>query len=369
METTTQLKKTALHGIHKELGARLAEFAGWEMPIEYCDSGIIQEHMAVRTAAGLFDISHMGEIEITGPESLALVQLVTSNDASRLQDGQIQYSGLLYPEGTFVDDILVHRITQYHYFLCVNASNAEKDFEWINQQNRFDAKVEDTSRHYTQLALQGPQALAILRQLTHVNLEGMKYYWFAKGQVDGIDALITRTGYTGEDGFELYFSPDYSKQIWKSLFEVGSLAGLLPVGLGARNTLRLEAKMALYGHEISEKTTPWEAGLDWIVKPGKGEFIGKAALLAQKQRGISRKLVGLEMQCKGIARDGYPVLIAGEVVGTVTSGSLSPFLKKNIGLAYVPAQHSEIGTVLDIQVRNQRLPAKVVATPFYTRRK
>ncbi len=367
METTTQLKKTALHGVHKRLKARMAEFAGWEMPIEY--SGIIQEHMAVRTAAGLFDISHMGEIEITGPESLPLIQFVTSNDASRLQDGQIQYSGLLYPEGTFVDDILVHRFRQDHYFLCVNASNTEKDFEWINRQNRFDAKVEDTSPHYTQLALQGPRALAILRQLTRVNLEGMKYYWSTRGQVDGIDALITRTGYTGEDGFELYFSPDYSRQIWERLFEVGSAAGLLPVGLGARNTLRLEARMALYGHEISEKTTPWEAGLDWVVKPGKGEFIGKAPLLAQQQQGISKKLVGLEMLGKAIARDGYSVLLAGEVVGAVTSGSFSPFLRKNIGLAYVPVQLSEIGTMFDIQVRNQRLPAKIVSTPFYTRRK
>ena len=345
----------------------MAAFAGWEMPIEY--SGIIQEHMAVRTAVGLFDISHMGEIEVTGPESLALIQLVTSNDASRLQDGQIQYSALLYPEGTFVDDILVHRFNYDHYFLCVNASNTEKDYQWIAQQNRFDAKVEDTSPHYTQLALQGPRALAILGQLTKVNLEGLKYYWSIRGQVDGIDALITRTGYTGEDGFELYFAPEYSQQIWNRLVEVGSKEGLQPTGLGARNTLRLEAKMALYGHEISDKTTPWEAGLDWVVKLAKGEFIGKASLLAQQQQGISKKLVGLEMLDRAIARDGYPILFGGVVVGNVTSGSFSPFLKKNIGLGYVPAQLSEIGTQFEIQVRNQRVPSRVVVTPFYTRRK
>ena len=255
METATKLKKTALHAVHKKLKARMAEFGGWEMPIEY--SGIIQEHLAVRTAAGLFDISHMGEIEISGPEALELVQFVTSNDASRLQDGQIQYSALLYPQGTFVDDILVHRFSRNHYFLCVNAANTDKDFEWITGQNRFDARAVNVSSRYTQLALQGPRALSILRELVDVDLEGIKYYWFVRSQVGGVDAIITRTGYTGEDGFELYFPPEYSEQIWGRLFEKGSEAGLIPTGLGARNTLRLEAKMALYGHEISEKITPY----------------------------------------------------------------------------------------------------------------
>lgn len=367
METTTRLNRTGLYAVHRKLKARMAEFGGWEMPIEY--SGIIQEHLAVRTTAGLFDISHMGEIEISGPDSLQLVQLATSNDAGRLKDGQIQYSALLYPDGTFVDDILVHRLGPEHYFLCVNAANTDKDYEWITRQNHLEARVENVSPDYTQLALQGPRALAILRQLTEVDLDGIKYYWFLRGQIDGVDAIIARTGYTGEDGFELYFSPKYSEQIWGRLFEKGAAAGLIPVGLGARNTLRLEAKMALYGHEISEKTTPWEAGLDWIVKLGKGDFIGKASLLAHQQRGLSRKLVGFEMLGKAIARDGYPVLLDGEVIGVVTSGSPSPFLKKNIGLAYVPVKYSEVGTVLDIQVRSARFPAKIVPTPFYTRRK
>jgi aminomethyltransferase len=367
METKAQAKKTALHDVHKRLKAKMAEFGGWEMPIEY--SGIISEHLAVRTAAGLFDISHMGEIEIKGPESLLLVQQVTSNDASKLKDGQIQYSALLYPQGTFVDDILVYRFSLQHYFLCVNASNTDKDFEWICSQNRFEAQVENVSPRYTQLSLQGPQAKAILQPFTPTDLQAMKYYWFTGGQVDGVDSIISRTGYTGEDGFEIYFAPEHSERMWGLLLENGKDFGLVPVGLGARNTLRLEACMALYGHEISDTITPWEAGLDWIVKPGKGEFVGRSSLLAQQQAGTSRKLVGFEMLSKAIARDEYPVLLNGKPVGTVTSGTPSPFLKKNIGLAYVPVGSCEVGTQIEIQVRTQQSPAKVVPTPFYKRRK
>jgi aminomethyltransferase len=311
----------------------------------------------------------MGEIEIKGPESLSLVQQVTSNDASRLKDGQIQYSALLYPQGTFVDDILVYRFNPQHYFLCVNASNTDKDFQWICSQNRFAAQVENVSSRYTQLALQGPKSLAIVQPLTHTDLQAVKYYWFTKGQVSGVDSIISRTGYTGEDGFEIYIAPEHSERIWSLLLEKGKDFGLVPVGLGARNTLRLEACMALYGHEISDTITPWEAGLDWIVKPGKGEFVGRSSLLALQQTGITRKLVGFEMLSKAIARDGYPVLLNGKAVGTVTSGTPSPFLKKNIGLAYVPVGSCEVGTQMEIQVRTQQSPAKVVPTPFYTRRK
>src|SRR5262245_24246045 len=359
------LRKTALHSLHKKLGARMAEFGGWDMPIEY--SGIIQEHLAVRTAAGLFDISHMGEIIIEGPESLRLIQHVTCNDASRLKDEQIQYSALLTPEGTFVDDILVHQFSADRYFLCVNASNAEKDFDWICEQNSFDAEVVYDSDQYSQLALQGPKSLKILQPLVNTDLAAIKYYWLKHSKIADVPCLITRTGYTGEDGFELYFDPGASERVWNLLMDAGSGEGLIPAGLGARNTLRLEAKMALYGHEISDQITPWEADLAWIVKLNKGDFLGKEALLKQKDKGIGRKLVGFEMVGKGIGRDGYPVLIAGQQAGFVTSGGPSPYLKKNIGLAYVPVSDSNVGKEIEIQIRTQAVPAKIVETPFYTR--
>ena len=345
----------------------MAEFGGWDMPIEY--SGIIQEHLAVRTAAGLFDISHMGEIIIQGPESLRLIQHFTCNDASRLKNEQIQYSALLSSEGTFVDDILVHRFSADRYFVCVNASNAEKDFEWICRQNPFNATAVNVSDQYSQLALQGPKALKILQPLVNTDLAAIRYYWLKLSKIGDLDCLITRTGYTGEDGFELYFDPGSSEHVWNLLMDAGSFDGLIPAGLGARNTLRLEAKMALYGHEITDQTTPWEADLAWVVKLDKGEFIGKDALIRQKERGVQRKLVGFEMVGKGIGRDGYPVLINGQQVGFVTSGGPSPYLKKNIGLAYVPVSHSDLGTEIEIQVRTQAVPARIVKTPFYTRPK
>ncbi|MCI0719838.1 MAG: glycine cleavage system aminomethyltransferase GcvT [Acidobacteria bacterium] len=364
---TVSLRKTALHSLHKKLSARMAAFGGWDMPIEY--SGVIQEHLAVRNAAGLFDISHMGEILIEGPNSLRLIQRVTCNDASRLKDEQIQYSALLTPEGTFVDDILVHRLSPDRYFLCVNASNAEKDFDWIFQRNAFNATVVNVSDAYTQLALQGPKAFKILQPLVDADLATIKYYWLRRGKIADLHCLFTRTGYTGEDGFELYFDPRSSEHVWNLLMEAGSGEGLVPAGLGARNTLRLEAKMALYGHEISDQTTPWEADLAWVVKLEKGEFIGKEALLRQKEVGIQRKLVGFEMVGKGIGRDGYPVLIDRQQAGFVTSGGPSPYLKKNIGLAYVPVSHSEVGMEIEIQVRTQAVPARIVKTPFYTKPK
>ncbi|MEW5978658.1 MAG: glycine cleavage system aminomethyltransferase GcvT [Acidobacteriota bacterium] len=365
MTSTLVARKTSLYSIHRSLKARMTEFGGWEMPVEY--SGIVQEHLAVRQAAGLFDISHMGEILVEGPESLQLVQKVTCNDASRLNEGQAQYSALLYPEGTFVDDILVHRLGPQRFLLCVNAANTEKDFQWICKQNDIGATLRDVSHEYAQLAVQGPQALAIVQQLTSVPLARLRYYWFAHGPVAGVDSIIARTGYTGEDGFELYFAPEYAERLWESLTRTGQPLGLLPAGLGARNTLRLEAKMALYGHEISESTTPWEADLAWIVKMDKGDFVGRAALTQQQSEGPKRKLVGFEMTGKGIARDGYPVVAEGKQVGQVTSGSPAPFLKKNIGLAYVPAGLAQVNQPLEIQVRANLVSAKVVPTPFYRR--
>ena len=345
----------------------MTSFGGFDMPVEYC--GIIDEHIAVRTAAGLFDVSHMGEIEIRGREALTLVQYITSNDVGRLAVGQAQYSALLRPDGTFVDDLVVHKISDIHYLLCVNAANREKDFEWIRSHNRFDATVENTSDTYTQLALQGPRAAAILRQLTPLDLTALRTYRFAFDKVCGVHSLIARTGYTGEDGFELYFDPAESEKIWDALLEAGKAHGLLPAGLGARKTLRLEACYALYGHEIDETTTVWEAKLDWICKPDKGDFVGREALRAQKQKGIERILVGFEMRDRGIARDGYPVLQGGAECGHVTSGSYAPWLKKNIGFAYVPLRASAPGTRLYVRIRASELAAEVVPTPFYKRPK
>jgi aminomethyltransferase len=359
------LKKTALNEAHGKAGGKMIDFGGWDMPVQY-KAGTIEEHMAVRTAAGIFDVSHMGEIEIRGPQALELIQRVTTNDASKLADGQAHYSALLYPQGTFVDDILVHRFAADHYFLCVNASNTEKDFNWIVQNaSGFDCAVQNVSAAYTQLAIQGPRALEIMQPLCDVHLTAIKYYWFARGHVDGVPAIIARTGYTGEDGVEIYFDPAESERIWDKI--VGS--GALPCGLAARNTLRLEARMALYGNDIDDEHTPYEADLAWIVKPGKGDFIGRDRLVEQKAQGVARKLAGFEVIDKGIARDHYPVFIDGQEAGIVTSGSPAPFLKKNIGLAYLPVEHTAIGSRFEIDVRGRRLAAEVVQTPFYKRSK
>ena len=347
------------------MGAKMVDFGGWDMPVEY--SGIIAEHMATRTAAGLFDVSHMGEIEVRGPHALELVQHVTSNDASKLVDGQAQYSGLLTVAGTFVDDLLVHRLSATHYLLCVNAGNQDHDFDYIHEHNRFGASLENAGPRYSQLALQGPRALAILQRLTTAAVAGLRYYHFTYGDVSGVACLIARTGYTGEDGFELYFPPHHSERLWNDLLEAGQADGIAPCGLGARNTLRLEAAMCLYGHEIDDTTTVWEANLGWICKLDKGNFLGRDALLAQKQSGIARRLVGFEMESKLIARDGYDVWIEGSHAGKVTSGSPAPFLKKNIGMAYVPAASSAPGTEIEIAIRAGRAPARIVPMPFYKR--
>jgi len=345
----------------------MVNFGGWDMPVEY--SGIMAEHLAVRTAAGLFDVSHMGEIEIWGSEALAFVQHVTSNDAAKLRDGQIQYSGLMTERGTFVDDILVHRFEPARYFLCVNASNQDGDFEHLRKNNRFAAEVDNVGDRYSQLAIQGPRAKDVLQRLTKVALDPIRYYHFTRGAVDGVDCIIARTGYTGEDGFEIYFAPEHSEKLWNKLLDAGAPDGLIPCGLGARNTLRLEAGMCLYGHEIDLTTTVFEANLGWICSLSKGLFLGFDVLSEQKRHGTKRILVGFEMDCRLIARDGYSVFCGEKEVGKVTSGSPAPFLKKNIGMAYVPVELSAPGTDLQIGVRGQMAPAKVVKTPFYKRAK
>jgi aminomethyltransferase len=358
-------KRTPLYTVHKALGARLIPFGGWEMPVEY--SGIAKEHTAVRTAAGLFDVSHMGEFEITGPEALDLVQFISTNDASKLIDGQAQYSAMVYPQGAVVDDILVYRHSAEHFMLVVNAANIAKDFDWIDSHNRLDASLDNVSDETALLALQGPEALAILQPLTDVRLGDLAYYHFTRGKVLNADAIISRTGYTGEDGFELYFQPEKSELVWTGILDAGASHGILPAGLGARNTLRLEAKMLLYGNDMDGTTSLLEAGLGWIVKFEKGEFIGRDALLKQKQDGVKRRLVGFEMLGKDIARDHYPVFVHGHEAGHVTSGSPSITLKKNIGLAYLPSENASIGTTFHVSVRSKLSEARVVRTPFYKR--
>jgi aminomethyltransferase len=364
-EAAHELRITPLHGIHKRMGARMVDFGGWDMPVQY--AGIIEEHHAVRRRVGLFDVSHMGEIEIRGTEASALVNQVATNDASRLTIGQIQYSALLYEHGGFADDILVHKVAEDHYFLCVNASNQDKDYEHISAQNRFEATVENAGSRYAQLGIQGPLALKTLQKLTPIDLAAIGYYYFADGQISGVPARIARTGYTGEDGFEIYIPPKDAAHIWEEILAAGAEFDLRPCGLGARNTLRLEAKMALYGNEIDATTTPWEADLGWIVKLDKQSFAGREALLKQKQRGASRKLIGFEMRGRGIGRDGYEVYVDGAPAGWVTSGGPSPTLNKNIGLCYLPPAQAQPGRTIGILVRGQPVEAVTVSTPFYKR--
>jgi len=365
--TDTELKRTPLFDAHSALKARMVDFGGWNMPVQY--SGIIEEHNAVRNAAGLFDVSHMGEIEIRGPEAQRLVDYVSTNNAAKLKAGQAHYSALLYEHGGFADDILVHKISDAHFFLCVNASNQEKDFEHIRSLNSFEAEVDFASERYAQIAIQGPKALSILQKLTEAKLDEIKYYWFADGSVSGVTARIARTGYTGEDGFEVYVAPENAFRIWNELLSAGAEFGMKPCGLGARNTLRLEAKMALYGHEITASINPFEADLGWIVKMDKGEFVGRAALEMALANGITRKLTGFEMKDRGIARDGYEVWVNGEPAGWVTSGGPSPTLGKNIGLCYLPAENAAPGVPIQIQIRNAPVEALTVPTPFYKREK
>jgi aminomethyltransferase len=363
MGETGGLKATPLNALHRAAGARMVDFGGWDMPVQY--TGILDEHATVRTAAGVFDVSHMGEIEIRGRQALDLVNWVSTNNAARLAVGQVHYSGLLYPHGGFVDDILVHKVADDHYFLCVNASNQDKDFEHIREQNRFDATVENNGAQYAQIAIQGPRALETLQPLTKTDLSAIRYYWFQDGEVSGQPARIARTGYTGEDGFEIYVDPSHAPARWQELVA----AGAKPVGLGARNTLRMEAGMALYGHEIDASISPLEAGLGWIVKFEKGAFCGREPLEKQKAEGIRRKLIGFEMRGRGIGRDGYEVCIGGRPAGWVTSGGPSPTLGKNIGMCYLPTEQSVPGTAIEVMVRQQPVEAVTVAIPSYKRAK
>jgi aminomethyltransferase len=361
------LKKTPLNARHRALGARMVEFGGWDMPVEY--SGIVDEHLAVRTRAGLFDVSHMGEIEIAGRDALKAVQHITSNDASRLAIGQAHYSALPTPQGTFVDDVLTYKLTDEHFMLVVNASNIIKDFNWITAQiaGIGDAVAVNTSSRYALLAIQGPAAREVLQALTAVNLADIRYYWFTTGEIAGVRGTVSRTGYTGEDGYEVFVPPASAERVWDAILLAGRQAGVVPAGLGARDTLRLEAAMRLYGNDIDDTTTILEADLGWTIGWKKDEFIGYEVLRRQKQEGVSRKLVGFDVLDRAIARQGYDVYVANEKAGVVTSGTQTPYLKKAIGMAYVPSACTAPGTALEIEVRGRRVRAAVVPLPFYKR--
>jgi len=367
------LRKTPLNALHRRTGAKMVDFGGWDMPVEY--SGLIAEHMAVRTGVGLFDVSHMGDIQLRGPGSIDAVQHISMNDASRLQVGQAQYSAMLYPQGTFVDDIIVHKLSDNDYLIVINAGTREKDYNWIRTQAQpFKCHVNDYSDYYTQLAIQGPRAAETLQKLTNVDLSTIKNYWFTWGTVCGLaNTMIARTGYTGEDGFEIYIPSDEatSERVWNEVLEAGKEFGILPCGLGARNTLRLESALSLYGHEISDTINVFEAGLDRFCKLEKGPFIGSEALQKiQEAGGPKRKLVGLEVIERGIARDGYRVLDeAGKEIGYVASGSPAPFLKKNIALAYVPMEYAVTDREVAVEIRSNPVKARAVPIPFYRKPK
>jgi aminomethyltransferase len=371
------VRKTALNAVHRQMGAKMVEFNGWDMPVEYPASiggGIINEHIAVRTGVGIFDVSHMGDIRLAGPQALAAVQHISMNDASKLAIGQAQYSALLYPQGTFVDDVIVHRLAEDEYLLVINAGTREKDFNWVRDNTRqFDCTVENLSDDFTQIAVQGPKAVNLLQKLTDADLSKVKFYWITRGKLCGLpNILMGRTGYTAEDGFEIYISADEatSARVWNEVLATGKEFGVVPCGLGARNTLRLEGKLPLYGHEISDTINVWEAGLDRFCKMEKPEFIGREALEKAKTAGIRRTLVGLEMTERGIARDEYKVQDGtGREIGYVTSGSPAPFLKKNVALAYVPVEDSTVGAKVKVEIRGQGVGAVVVPTPFYKRPK
>jgi aminomethyltransferase len=368
----TDLKRTPLNAAHRALGGKMVDFGGWDMPVQYT-AGVIEEHMRCRTRAGLFDVSHMGEIWVDGHGAVAFVNRITTNDVTKLVDGQAHYSALTNENGGVVDDLLVYRFNLDKLLLVVNAGTTDKDWDWItSQKGAEDVALTNASKDFCQIAIQGPDAVAILQQLTDTELDEIRYYHFTTGRVDGVESIISRTGYTGEDGFEVYAPPEFAEQLWNKMLETGRYGepdGILPCGLAARNTLRLESAMSLYGHELSDEITPYEANLGWITKLDKGEFTGRNKLAEIKTAGPSRKLVGFEMTVPGIARDGFDVYIDGEKCGVVTSGSPAPFLKKNIGLALVPTRFANVGQELNIDVRGKQLAAIVVPTPFYKRQK
>lgn len=362
-------KKTPLYDVHLASGAKVIEFGGWLMPVQY--SGILEEHRAVRTAAGLFDVSHMGEVSVSGPEAASFINCLVTNDISLLTVNQAMYSPMCYPDGTVVDDLLIYRLGEQEYLLVINAGNIEKDVAWMQQQAAgFQAELKNLSDTMAQLALQGPKAAQILQTLINTDLQGLKYYWFWQGvNIHGISCLISRTGYTGEDGFEVYCPAEAAAALWQALLKAGEPYGLLPAGLGARDTLRFEAALPLYGHELSDRITPLEAGLDIFVKLAKEGFTGLDALAAQKQQGVTRKLAGLEMTGRGIARAGYPCVADGKVIGTVTSGSFAPTLGKNLALALLDIDYVQPGTAVGVEIRGNAVDAVVVKKPFYRRTK
>jgi len=366
--TSTSLKRTPLYERHLALGARLVEFSGWEMPVQY--SSILDEHRAVRTCAGLFDVSHMGEFKIEGPDSLAFLQYLVPNDVSRLAIHQALYTQLCLPNGGTIDDLIIYYLAENHYMMVVNAGNIDKDFAWVEQQAKiFDVQVFNQSDTTALLALQGPEAQAILQPLADVDLSTIRYYHCEPGVVDGINCIISRTGYTGEDGFELYCAPVDVVTLWNDLLAAGKERGLLPAGLGARDTLRIEAGYCLYGHELDEQTNPLEAGLGWTIKLNKGEFIGRDALLKVKEEGPKRKLIGIEMIERGISRAGYAIYENDQQIGSLTSGAPGPALNKNIGIGYVEASHAVVGNTVQIDIRGKRTAAQIVVLPFYKRKK
>ena len=365
------LRKTPLNAAHRDLGGRMVDFGGWDMPVQY-PAGVIEEHMRCRTRAGLFDVSHMGEIWVDGPDAIAFVNRLTTNDVTRLAKGQAHYSALTHENGGVVDDLLVYKFAEEKLMLVVNAATTEKDWDWITSHKTGEDNLHLTnaSGDFCQIAVQGPEAVDIVQRLTETDLSAIKYYHFEEGWVDGVESIISRTGYTGEDGFEVYAAPGYAVQLWNKFLETGGYGdtnGILPCGLAARNTLRLESAMSLYGHELADDITPLEANLGWITKLQKGDFIGSASLAMQKEAGLTRKLAGFEMIEPGIARDGCDVYVGGEKVGQVTSGSPAPFLKKNIGLAFLPPDFANVGQEIKIDVRGKHIGARVVPTPFYKR--
>ncbi|HSE89407.1 MAG TPA: glycine cleavage system aminomethyltransferase GcvT [Candidatus Binatia bacterium] len=359
------MKRTPLYGTHRRAGAKMVEFAGWEMPVQY--RGVIDEHVAVRTRAGLFDVSHMGEIEIRGPGALELCQKISANDVSRIRPQQAQYNLLMNAQGGVVDDVIFYKIAPNYFLICVNASNSDKDFAWIQEHAEGNVALENASSRYAQLALQGPLAEKILQPLTSLRLDEIKSFFFACGDISSIRCLVARTGYTGEDGFELYCESVEAERLWNVLLESGAPAGLEPAGLGARDTLRLEKAYPLYGHELDDTTTPLEAGLEWVTKLAKGPFVGREVLLKQKEEGIRRKLVGLELLEPGIARSEYVLFKNGRSIGRVTSGTRSPTLGKAIALAYVAIEEAALDNTIEVEIRGRRARAKIVPLPFYRR--
>lgn len=360
------MKRTPFFNKHLDLKAKMIHFGNWEMPVQY--TSIIEEHKAVRSSVGIFDVSHMGEIVITGKEAMNALQNIITNDLTRLSQNQVQYTAMCYPHGGIVDDLLVYKFNDEHFLLCVNASNTEKDFNWIKENTPSNVLVENKSDEFAQLAIQGPNSSSVIQKLVDFDIRNIKYYWFQIEKIKGVEMIISRTGYTGEDGFELYFDHKFAEMIWDTILDAGQEYNIKPVGLGARDTLRLEMGYCLYGNDIDETTSPLQAGLEWITKLKKPSFIGKEAIEKEKKEGIKRKLIGFEILESGIARYNYPIYFEGKEIGKVTSGTLSPTLNKAIGMGYVETLYAEVGKEIDIGIRNRKVKAKIIKPPFYDKK-